>query len=122
MRIAICVKDIREQEALAKWINQYCSVYGRSCVLFALTQPEQLFEENRSFQVAFLGMGGQDGFLLARRLRDADKNCSIVIIDDTAEYAVKGVRLHASDFIVRPVDFKKVARAMKLATDGGFLS
>jgi len=121
MRIAVCVKELREQELLSKWIGQYCDVYYKSCDLFATAEPEDLFRANRSFHVAFLGMGGQEGFLLSRRLRDADKECRIVMIDDTDKYAIQGLRLHVSDYIVRPIDFKKVARAMKLATTGGSL-
>lgn len=121
MRVAVCVRKLQEQEALTKWIGQYCDVYNKPCDLFATSEPEELFREGQSFHLAFLGLGGQEGFLMTRRLRDADKGCRIVMIDDTAEYAVQGVRLHVSDYIVRPIDFKKVARAMKLATTGGGL-
>lgn len=121
MRVAVCVRKLQEQEALAKWIRQYCDVYDKPCDLFAIAEPEDLFRADRSFHLAFLGLGGQEGFLLTRRLRDVDKRCRIVMIDDTAEYAVKGIRLQLSDYIVRPVDFKKIARAMKLATAGGDL-
>jgi len=119
MRIAVCVRDQSEQEALAKWIGQYCSVYQLPCDLVVTSEPEDLFEPGRSFDLAVLGLGGQEGFLLTRRLRSADKGLRIVMVDDTAAFAVQGVRLHVSDYIVRPVDFKKVARAMKLATAGG---
>ena len=121
MRVAVCVRKLQEQEALAKWIGQYCDVYNKSCDLFATAEPEDLFQAGRSFHLAFLGLGGQEGFLLTRRLWDSDKRCRIVMIDDTAEYAIQGIRLHVSDYIVRPVDFKKVARAMKLAITGGNL-
>lgn len=119
MRIAVCIRSAQERELLSRWIGQYCQVYGRDCSLFHAADPEELFREGRRFDVAFLGLGGPEGVLLVRRLREADKRCAIVMIDDTPENAVKGVRLHVSDYIVRPVDFKKVARAMKLALAGG---
>lgn len=121
MRVAVCVRQPQEREALAKWIGQYCQLYALACDLVIIADPEEIFRAEQPFQLAFLGLGGQEGFLLIRRLRDADKRCRIVMIDDTAEFAVRGIRLQLSDSIVRPVDFKKVVRAMRLATTGGDL-
>ncbi|MBQ2697499.1 MAG: hypothetical protein IJF59_02390 [Clostridia bacterium] len=121
MLVAVCTRDKAEQESLSKWIRQYCEVYGIACDLFVAAAPEELFQPGHSFQLVFSGLGGQEGFNLTRRLREADKRCRIVMIDDTAQFAIQGIRLHVSDYIVRPVDFKKLARAMKLATTGGGL-
>jgi hypothetical protein len=40
------------------------------------------------------------------------------LIDDTPEYAIRGVRIHCTDFILRPVEFRHVVRSMRLATGG----
>jgi len=120
MRIAVCVKCGDEQATLVKWIGQYCDIYGVACTITTTGDPEELLGwcRDEPFQLVFLGLGGQDGLLATRRLREMDKNCAIVMIDDTAENAVKGVRLHVADYMVRPVEFKKLVRAMKLALAG----
>ena len=63
---------------------------------------------------SFHWAGRYKGFLAARTLRQVDKRCAIVLIDDTPQYAVQGVRLHFTDFIVRPVEFRHIVRSMHL--------
>lgn len=38
------------------------------------------------------------------------------MIDDTQEFAVRCVRLHCTDFILRPVGFRQIVRSTQLAT------
>ena len=117
MRIGVCVKDDQERTTLVKWIGQYCKLYGKSCSITEEPDGETLLGLARSqpLALAFVGLGGQEGLRLTRRLREMDRRCAIVMIDDTAEHAVQGVRLHVVDYMVRPVEFKKLVRAMKLA-------
>ena len=70
--------------------------------------------------IVFLGFGGSTGFYQARLLRERDRRCRIILVDDTPEYAVRCVRLHCTDFILRPVDFRRVVQSMRLALGGGF--
>ena len=39
------------------------------------------------------------------------------LIDDTAQYAIQGMHIHLTDFILRPVEFRHVVRSMKLALE-----
>ena len=52
-------------------------------------------------------------------LRERDHNCRIVLVDDTQQFAVQGVRIHCTDLIIRPVEFRHVVRSMRLVTGGG---
>lgn len=117
MRIGICARDDRERTTLVKWIGQYCALYGRVCEITAEAEGESLLglSGREVPELVFVGLGGQEGLRLARQLRALCHRCAIVLIDDTAEHAVQGVRLHAADYMVRPLDFKKLVRAMKLA-------
>ena len=69
--------------------------------------------------LAFVGFGGNTGFLQARVLRERDHGCRIILLDDTQQFAVQGVRIHCTDFILRPVEFRHIVRSMGLATGGG---
>jgi len=82
--------------------------------------PEAFLQGGR-FEAAFLGFGGSTGFLAARALRDRDRSCRVVLIDDTPEYAVQSLRIHCTDFILRPVSFSKVVQSMRLITGRGAL-
>ncbi|MBQ3404358.1 MAG: response regulator [Oscillospiraceae bacterium] len=115
--IAVCVQATPEREQLIRWIKQYCQLYGVEHELTAFPLPEDFTDATayKKFDLVFMAAGGAEGFLAARQLRDEDRNVKIILADDTMDYAVKGVRLHFTDFIHKPVEFKHVVRAMKLA-------
>ena len=47
--------------------------------------------------------GDVKGFLCARRLREEDSGCRVILLDDTERYAIRGLRIHLSDFLLRPL-------------------
>lgn len=120
MRIAVCGNSPGELGQLRLWLEQFCVLYGILPELQAFSAVEAFTAVSPpgAFQVVFVGFGGSRGFLAARTLRERDKHCRIILIDDTPEYSVRGVRLHFSDFILRPLDFPCVVRSMKLAMGG----
>lgn len=119
MRVAVCENSSGGAQQLCSWIEQYCELYRLPVCLQRFLKPE-LFETcSGVFDIAFLGFGGGVGFLAARALRDRDRNCKIILIDDTPEFAIPSVRIHCTDFILRPVEFRRVVQSMRLATGGG---
>ena len=58
------------------------------------------------------------GELNARQLRERDPACKIILVDDTQEFAIRSMRLHCTDFILRPVEFRHIVRSMNLALRG----
>ena len=52
-----------------------------------------------------------------RQLQERDRACRIILMDDTTQYAIQGLHLHFADFILRPVEFRHVARSMRLALE-----
>ena len=63
-------------------------------------------------------LGAAGGFLAARRLRELDQKVPLIFLTDTSQYAVMGVRLHLTDYVVKPAEFKHLVRALKLAGIG----
>lgn len=119
MRIAVCGNSTADAECLRGWIGQYCLLYGIQAAFRCFQRPEELSGAEERFDAAFIGFGGQAGFLQARLLRERDAACKIVLLDDTQEFAVQGIRIHCTDFIIRPVEFKHIVRSMGLITRGG---
>ena len=80
--------------------------------------PQQLSRQMPgAIQIAYIGFGSSAGFLAARALRERDRACRIILIDDTTQYAIQGLHLHFADFILRPVEFRHVTRSMRLALE-----
>ena len=117
MRIGICESAAPLRTQLLRWIEQYCALYGCRPELTAYSGVAELIEamELARFHTVMLSMDGPEGFLAARRLREIAPASKLVFMTDTAQYAVMGVRIHLTDYIVKPVEFKNIVRALNLA-------
>ena len=67
-----------------------------------------------AYPCVVLGQEDTAGFLAARRVRELDRACKILMICDTARYALQSVRLHVTDFILRPVSRPRLERGLDL--------
>lgn len=119
MRIAVCENTSAAAEQLQNWIEQYCLLYQISAEVRCFLSADAFAGGGERFDAAFVGFGGTTGFLQARLLRERDHRCRIVLVDDTQQFAVQGVRIHCTDLIIRPVEFRHVVRSMHLVTGGG---
>lgn len=118
MRFVVCTKQAEERTQLCRWIERYCALCNLPAGVVCVDTPAQLAQfQPGGIQVAFIGFGGGTGFLAARALRERDRACRIILIDDTAEYAINGLHLHFADFILRPVEFRHVVRGIRLAME-----
>ena len=118
MRIAICENSQASAEQLRSWIEQYCVLYEIPAALHCFLSPGSFADATERFDIVFMGFGGSIGFYQARLLRERDRLCRIVLVEDTQEYAVRCVRLHCTDFILRPVAFQRVVQSLRLALGG----
>ena len=59
-----------------------------------------------------IAVGGVAGFLEARRARELDRECRIVVIDDTERYAIQCYRFHVADFLIRPISAARIFKSM----------
>ena len=121
MRIGVCDRSEIAVRQLVGWIAQYC----KSCAIEPeiggyVSCDEMLFAASMyRFDLFCVSFDGPEGFLAARRIRDKEKTAKIVLISDSADYALMGMRLHVTDYIVKPVAFEDIVRAMKRAGIGG---
>lgn len=118
MRIAVCGAYTVQRTQLCGWIAQYSALHGLSVTVACLDTPEQLaIQTAGSFQIAYIAYRGATGFRAARMLRERDRSCRIILVDDTQRYAIAGLHLHFTDFILCPISFEQVVRSMRLALE-----
>lgn len=115
MRLAVC-GGAYENEQIRSWISQYCRACRLPAEIECILSPKELASRAAPgvFQAAFIGFGDSAGFLAARALREADRRCQIVLIDDTDRYAIQSLRIHAANFVVRPLQARHIVRSMEL--------
>lgn len=121
MRIAVCGNSSDDTQCLCGWIRRYCAARRLEAELYPFQSSGAFWGAFAPgfYHGAFVGFGDAEGFLTARRLREQDHGCRIVLIDDTQRYAIQGFRLHISDFILRPVGAGQIARGMDRILESG---
>ena len=120
MRVAICEQNRVQRDQLCSWVWQICSLYGFEPELTAYETTQELLDalRLRRFDIVLLSADGPKGFLEVRQLRERDRQVRIVFLTDTNRYTVMGIRLHLSDYIVKPLDFQQISRSLKLCGIG----
>ena len=119
MRIAVCDNNAATAAQIGRWIEQYCALYElKLYAVKCFTDPTVFQQTGETFDIAFLGFGGGAGFMAAQQLRARDRRCRIILMDDTQEYAVRGMRIHCTNFLLRPVEFRHIVQSMQLASRG----
>ena len=119
MRIAVCENSVADADRMRAWLWQYCALYQLPAAIERFLSPEAFAARGERFDTVYIGFGGAAGFLQARRLRERDPACRIVLVDDTQEFTIQCVRIHCTDFILRPVEFRHIVRSMRLVTKDG---
>lgn len=120
MTIAALTDNPAVAAQLNEWLKQYCSLYQINPTIMEFLTTEELLEMGKTcrLDVIFIYLRGPEGFLHARRIREEFPSSRVTFIGDTTEYAVKCMRLHFTDYMVLPLDFKSFVRTMKLCGVG----
>ena len=114
MRVAVWEPVAAESRDLGNWITDYSRRRTVPMELFITGRREEFrrqFCPNR-FRGIIIAAGGVEGFLEARRVRELDRHCRLVVIDDSERYAIQCYRIHAVDFLVRPLNESRFFRSL----------
>lgn len=58
-------------------------------------------------------MPGMDGFTVAEGIRKVDPDVAIIFITNLAQYAIRGYKVHALDYILKPVSYPALSMKLK---------
>ena len=116
MQIAVCGVSPAETAQLCGWIKDYCGDRGLGAQICPSLSLDAFWESFSPGDCPCVVLGQEDtaGFLAARRLRERDRTCRILLICDTDRYVLQSIRLHVTDFMLRPVSPSRLARGMDL--------
>lgn len=115
VKIAVYDDSKEERKNIIRHIE--CYHYGRAT-------PLQIEEFDRSkalyggvvkhgFDIVFVCLNGLSGFETARKVREISKTCGLIIITDTANYAIEAHSLWAAHYIMKPVRYSCICDALK---------
>ncbi len=116
MRIAVCDDDkecIDEAKAL---IEKWVALSGIVTEIVTFDNGDDLIAENRlePIDIIFLDivMPLLNGIDTAKEIRDFDERAKIIFLTSTSEFAVASYNVEASDYLLKPVDYEHISRAL----------
>lgn len=114
MQIAVCCSDENELERVSALIDDLCARTKRKATAVTFRSEDVFwaaFWPGR-FHGIIIGYGDVKGFLCARRVREEDSSCRVILLDDTDRYAIRSLRIHLSDYLVRPMEDERLRSAV----------
>ena len=116
MNIAVCEDTRIHREALCAYIQSYCDEHCYQCEISAFESGEPLLEAfpSGAFDLIFLDiyMPGMTGVEAAQKIREADRDCLLVFITTSEDFAMEGFLVQASGYVVKPISSEKMAGVM----------
>lgn len=116
LKIAVVENEADQAEELRRYISQYALESGEPCACSVfLNGLDFLTDYPKDYDAVFLDidMPLMDGMTIAERLRAGlDRVVSIIFVTNLAQFALKGYKVNALDFLVKPVGYFEVASEM----------
>ena len=110
----LLVDDEQTQLAL---LRESCEKVIPGAVFLEYTDPVKAFREHGEdgIDLAFLDirMPELDGIALGRKLKERHPETKIIYVTAHEKYALDAFRIHATGFIVKPVDEEKIAEEVR---------
>lgn len=118
MEIAIVEDSGFELDQLYSYIQTYFSKRQIFRRVDTYQSGESFLEiwEKRSYDLVFLDimMDQISGIDVARRIRETDKDCLIIFISASKEFALQGFEVRAFDYLVKPLTEERFEQTMEL--------
>ena len=116
MNIAIIEDNTDDKDALCSYIEAYCSEHYFVVDVKTFCSGEELLESFKpgAFDLLFVDvfLPGMTGVDTARKIRETDRDCLLVFITVSSDFAMDGFLVQASGYVVKPIDSVKMANAM----------
>lgn len=130
LKVAIVENESEQSELLAGYVARYARESGEECAAVTFVSGlDFLSDYSGDFDAVFMDikMPMMDGMTVAGKLRELDEHVPLVFVTNMAQFAIKGYKVGAMDFLVKPVGYfdfslelKKISR-IKERSSGDFI-
>lgn len=123
INIAIVEDDINYQNTLKVFLERYKQERNEEYKIDIFSNALNFLDEKKFYNIIFLDieMPFMNGIEAAKKIRETNKNSTIIFITNIAKYAVKGYEVDAMDFLIKPVEYfnlsLKLDKAIKIQKD-----
>ena len=117
LKIAITDDDADDRRVLLDGISAYIrDTEGVSCNIKAFVNAGELLEafSPAAFDIIFLDivMDDMDGIACAKRIRETDKDVTLVFLTSSREYALDAYPAHPFDYLIKPLETEELGRVL----------
>ena len=108
LKIAIVENEAEQVELLRGYVARYSDESGQKCRVFVYPNGLEFISGYKpGFDVVFMDikMPLIDGMEAAERLRRIDKDVILIFVTNMAQLAIRGYKVNAMDFMVKPVSY-----------------
>ena len=116
MNIAICEDLSADSGELYNYIRNYCDTHRYDGKISSFTTGEALLEALApgAFDIYFLDiyLPGISGVDVARKIREADKDCFLVFVTISRDFMPEGFEVLAAGYVEKPIDNERMSRIM----------
>ena len=102
INIAIVEDDINYQNTLKVFLERYKQERNEEYKIDIFSNALNFLDEKKFYNIIFLDieMPFMNGIEAAKKIRETNKNSTIIFITNIAKYAVKGYEVDAMDFLI----------------------
>lgn len=121
MKIAICEDNATDLEVLSGYITKSLSRLGCGGEIVTFESAEELLENFSKgvFNILFLDvyLPGMSGMEAARKIRETDRDCLLVFVTISPDFALEGFAVQASGYVVKPLSQSKLDDALYMCRE-----
>lgn len=115
LRIAICDDDKNDLERINSYIVNYKEKNKIDVRTFLFKDGNELLWSKQKYDIIFLDieMEHTNGIDVAQKIRQSDMNVPIVYVTDYPKHWRKAYKVHAFDFVEKPIQYKDVETILR---------
>lgn len=123
INIAVCDDDIDAMKEISTYVCMSLQKLDIQFKISYFNEGQDLIDKVNSseklYDIIFLDifMKASNGINIAREIREFDKDCKIIFITSSKEYAVDSYDVQAIYYILKPINEEKLSNAINIAIE-----
>lgn len=123
INVAICDDDINAMEEVSTYVSRSLQKLDIQFKITHFNEGQDLIDKITSseklYDIIFLDifMKDSNGINIAREIREFDKDCKIIFITSSNEYAIDSYDVRAIYYILKPINEEKLNNAINIAIE-----
>lgn len=108
MNVAIVDDEQKERDLLCEYCSKYASEAGAKIDTVIFNSGDALLSDYKVYFdiiIFDIDMPGTNGMDTAKRIREVDKNVTILFMTNIAQYAIDGYAVEAVDYVIKPIGY-----------------